>query len=249
MIQTTHIVNNNVSSSTANGTVEIGVVAGYSNNQHSHEYQVFNLDNPLLHIGRIGVSNADVFAIQFKFKSEDDYAFAVYLDGVNVSQKGGIKSLNEIPERQRYNYHAHEGKFVSRYKKTRGIRYINRYSQKNGENRELTFTTLEKAGINEVLLNDAALKNRIEIYVWRDVEGDDDDKISIDYSPDIIDDTKIGAGKATNQEYNNVPGLNNPEFLAKVIFIHTHTNNLSHLGKTLISIEDLVDPMDRVPTT
>ena len=94
MIQTTHIVNNNDSSATANGTVEIGIVTGYSDNEHTHEYQVFNLDNPLLHIGKIGVSNEDVFAIQFKFKSKNDYAFAVYLDGVNVSQKAGIKSLN-----------------------------------------------------------------------------------------------------------------------------------------------------------
>ena len=99
------------------------------------------------------------------------------------------------------------------------------------------------------MINDAALKNRIEVYVWIDVEEEYDDMISTDYSPDVIDDTKIGAGKATNQEYNNVPGLNNPEFLAKVMFIHMHKNNLSHLGKTLISIDDLIDPMDKVPIT
>ena len=249
MIKTTHIISSNVINSNAKGTLEIGIVTGYSNNNHSHEYQVFNLERPISHIGRIGVNNQDVFAIQFKFKSQDDYGFAVYLDGVNVSQTSGIISLNDIPESKRDNYKAHKAKFVSRHIETRDIRYINRYSQKNGENRELTFTTKENAGVNEVLLSDSSLKNRIEIYIWLDVKQKYYDVIDVALSPNVCDDTKVGAGKATNQEYKSIPGLDNPEFLGKVMFIHTHVKNVSHLGKALLSIEDLIDPMDRVPTT
>lgn len=248
MIKTRLSLNSNT---IAKNNLEIGIVSGFINNKHSHEYQVFDLEKPVPTVGKIGVNNQDVFAIQFKFNSQDDFAFSVYLDGVNVSQLNGISSLNEIQEHQRDNYNAHKGLFISCYSPTRKLGYIDRYNQKNGENRQFTFTTQENSGINEILINDPSLNNRIEIYVWREVEEEYDEMIdnNISYSRRRDTSTKVGAGKATNQEYNTTTGLNNPEFLGKVMFIHTNADNVSYLGKALLSIEDLIDPMDRVPRT
>lgn len=236
--------------------IEVGIVTGYRNSIHTHEYQIFDLKNPIQNVGLIGVDDKDIFAITFKSNFSDDFAMAVYLDGINISQKEGIVSLNQIEETKRNNYHSHIGKFICR-KHNESTAYLYRYSQKNEENRTFTFTTSPNMGINEVLISDASLENRIEIYLWKEKE-----KENISYytqlTPTVINEnedvskTKIGAGKATNDKYSTVEGLSNPIYVGKAMFVHINSNFLKHLGNTKIPVLtaenfDFDDPMDLVP--
>lgn len=252
MIKTTLYVNSISLSKRQNNEIEVGIVNGLINGIHTHEYQVFDLQNSTSNVGLIGVNNQEVFAIQFKFNTNDDYAFAIYLDGVNVSQSSGIHSLNEISEHKRGIYNAHWGKFISRNNPTRKVNYVNRYSQKNGENRLFTFTTAAHSGINEILINDPSLTNRIEIYVWKNEMIDVSDSAFSPPSSSV--NSKVGAGEATHEEYKKAENLSNPEFMGKIMFIHTQANNINHLGKALLSLEEIEklkndDPMNRVPRT
>jgi len=239
MAKTNLVINNDY-----NDSVAIGIIAGYSNGQHTHKYQVFDLANSIANAGIIGVNDKETFAVQFKFSTPGDYAVALFLDGVNVAQQNGIQSLNEIPENQRSNYKAHKSLFIAKITDKGRSTVVDRYSQKNGENRLFTFTTSANSGVNEILINDASLTNRIDIYVWGEEAYDD----MIDNNH-IFESrrTKIGAGEATHQEYKKARGLDNPFFLGKVMFIHTHADNVKQLGKALLSIEELNDPMNKVP--
>jgi hypothetical protein len=253
MVKTTLVANTSSFSDKENKGIEVGIVSGYSNGKHTHEYQIFNLENPTPNVGLIGVNNQEVFSIQLKFTTYADFAFAIYLDGINISQKNGIHSLNQIPEERRMIYKAHNGLFITRNTKKGTKAYINRYSQANGENRLFTFTTAANSGINEVLINDPSLTNRIEVYTWQDIEEEYDSMID-NFSPsDNNSSTKVGAGNATNVEYKKARGLDNPEFLGKVMFSHTNAKNVAHLGKALLSLEEIeklnYDPMNRVPRT
>ncbi len=235
-----------------NKGIEVGIVNEITNGKHTYEYQVFNLQNPSPNIGLIGVNQQETFAIQFKFLSEGDFAFAVYLDGINVSQKSGIHSLNEISEDQRSNYKAHKGIFITRNAKKEIRAYLNRYSQANGENRLFSFTTEINSGINEILINDPSLTNRIEVYLWQDIEEEYDYMISNFHFAPPLPSSKVGAGEATHDEYKKAEHLLNPQFLGKVMFIHTNSGNITHLGKSLVSLEEIEkskidDPMNRVP--
>lgn len=223
-----------------NSLVEISIVQGLNNSTHTHEYQIFPMANQFPSMGMIGVNNGDEFAINFKVKFTNRYAMAVYLDGVNVSQKSGIHSLNEISENNREKYSSHRGLFVSNSK----ISYLNRYSQKNGENRLYTFTTAKNSGINENLISDPSNLNRIEVYFWKEVLEVSDELPNFsstdDYSP------KVGAGKATNKEFTVAHHIENPLFLGKVTFIHQSSEELNHLGSLLLPVK-IDDPMDKVP--
>lgn len=222
-----------------NGLVSIGILSGYANGRHTHEYRVFDLANPIPHVGLIGVNTQETFAVQFRFDQAGDYAIALYLDGINATQRNGITSLNEIPENQREHYKAHKNLFISRISAKGRTATINRYDQISGENRLFTFTTADNSGINEILINDPSLSNRIEVYVWREEEVYDE-------MIGNIPATKIGAGDATHESYKTTTGLSCPKFLGKVMFIHTHAANVSHLGKALLTLEELNDPMNRV---
>ncbi len=233
-----------------NKIIEVGIVSGLNNGKHSHEYQIFDLKKPISNIGLIGVNSNEVFAIQFKFNCDGDYAFAVYLDGINVSQSSGIHSLNEINEDQRNEYKTHRGIFVIRDAKKHTKAYLNRFNQINGENRMFTFTTDVNSGINEILINDVSISNKIEIYFWKEIVEEEDymlgDAMICNFLPPQ---TKVGAGEATHEEYKKGTHLLNPEFLGKVIFIHVNAISVSHLGKTLLSLNELEDPMNNVPKT
>ena len=75
--------------------------------------------------------------------------------------------------------------------------------------------------------------NRIEIYLWQDIEEEYDDMIdNLTFAPPLPS-TKVGAGEATHDEYKKASHLINPEFLGKVMFIHTNSSNVAHLGKSL----------------
>lgn len=247
MIKTTLTVKSQYSHDNEN--VEVGIVSGLIDGMHSHEYQIFNLKKPMSNIGLIGVSSNDVFAIQFKFNCDGDFAFAVYLDGINISQSSGIHSLNEILEENRSVYKMHRGIFVIRDAKKNSKAYLNRFNQMNGENRLFTFTTEINSGINEILINDLSLSNKVEIYFWKEIVEEFDYMLGDAMICNFLPSTKVGAGDATHEEYKKGTHLLNPEFLGKVIFIHTHCNNLNHLGKTLLSINELIDPMNKVPRT
>jgi len=248
MRKTTISVDNQNLFENQNKIIEVGIVSRLINGKHSHEYQIFDLKKPISNIGLIGVNSNEVFAIQFKFNCDGDYAFAAYLDGINVSQSIGIHSLNEINEDQRNKYKMHRGIFIIRDAKKHKKAYLNRFNQINGENRLFTFTTDVNSGINEILINDVSISNKIEIYFWREIVEEFDEMIGnhILFMPAL---TKVGAGEATHEEYKKGTHLSNPEFLGKVIFIHVNANAISHLGKTLLSVNEIEDPMNNVPKT
>jgi len=249
MIKTTLTVKNQHISKNENANVEVGIVSGLDNRIHSHEYQVFNLKMSMPSQGLIGVNSNDVFAIHFKFTREGDYAFAIYLDGINISQSIGIHSLNEIFEDKRCIYKMHRGVFVLRDAKKDSTAYINRFNQINGENRLFTFTTDKNSGINEILIDDISLDNKIEIYVWKEIVEEFDDMLGEAMISNPPPSTKVGAGEATHELYKKGEHLLEPEFLGKVTFIHTHFSKVSHLGKTILSTNELLDPMNKVPRT
>lgn len=228
--------------------VNVGIVSGYLNNKHTHEYQVFNLKQPVENVGLIGVDNGDKFAISLKPNFFGRFAIAAYLDGVNVSQKNGITNINQIEESERDDYFSHKGKFISDYLHE-SASYLSRFSQKNEENRLFTFTTAFNTGINEILISDFSLLNRIEVYFWKETE-----EHGIFFSQREFQRTKVGAGEATNIKYKNVTGLYNPIYLGKAMFVHLNSGNLKHLGQTKISTTtsenfNFKDPMDLVPKT
>lgn len=248
-----------------NNYVEIAVVKDFSANSHHTEYAVFDLKYPEKNVKLMGVEDGDVFALSFATNCTETYAVAVYLDGVNISQRYGIHSLNSIPEFKRDQYNEHKGIFYMHPSGEEMVIYLDRYSQVSGKNRLFTFTTKEGGGINEVLIEDKSLRNRIDVYVWIDetVLTDDDYPrvlFSIEEPNDIrfrtsdkgIHDVKIGAGEETNKHYSTTDmRLSNPEFLGKATFIYMHRSNLEHLGRTLIPVGysefEYDDPMDLIP--
>lgn len=155
-----------------NRYVDVSIVKDFSGNRHHTEYAVFDLKNPMDNIKLMGVEDKDVFALSFATNCKQIYAVAVYLDGVNISQKYGINSLNDIPEFKRDQYDEHEGKFIMYPSGEDKVIYLDRYSQVSGKNRLFTFTTKEKAGVNENLIEDKSLTNRIDVYVWIDEHVD-----------------------------------------------------------------------------
>ncbi len=245
-----------------NGLLEVKIVLGYVENQgHRKEYNVFDLKRPVQGVGLIGVRSNDVFALNVTSGSNKRYAFAVYLDGVNISQRSGIHSLNEIEESKREMYNSHKGLFILPNK---GSFYIDRYSQLGGANRTFTFTDFENAGINENLINDTSLKNRIEIYVWEETPEEFEtvrfsmERSSCNSESDIRfskttepkKEVKIGAGEATNREYKSAKDLRKPEYVGKLMFVYVEQSKLSHLGKCVVRVGkefDFIDPMDLVP--
>lgn len=232
--------------------VEVGVVSGQKLNSHTHEYNVFDLKKPVKGVGLIGVENHDVFALQFSANFDDDFAYAIYLDGINVIQRYGIRNLNDISEDKRAIYNSH-AKFISR-DHHQNTRYINRFSQENSENRYFTFTMDKNTGINEILISDPSLEHRIEVYFWKEKKfepiietGYNRAMFKIDCIPNS--ESKIGAGESSYKEYKTATiSLRNPQYIGKALFIHLPAEKLSYLGETLIPVR-IVDPMDLVPRT
>ncbi len=151
-----------------NRYVDVSIVKDFAENRHHTEYAVFDLKNPMDNIKLLGVEDGDVFALSFTTNCKQIYAVSVYLDGVNISQEYRINSLNDIPEFKRNLYDEHEGKFIMFPTGEDKVIYLDRYSQASGKNRLFTFTTKEKAGVNENLIEDKSLTNRIDVYVWID---------------------------------------------------------------------------------
>ncbi len=232
--------------------VEVGVVSGQKLNSHTHEYNVFDLKKPVKGVGLIGVKNHDVFALQFSANFDDDFAYAIYLDGINVIQRYGIQNLNDISEDKRAIYNSH-AKFISR-DHHQNTRYINRFSQENSENRYFTFTMDKNTGINEILISDPSMEHRIEVYFWKEKKVEPVNERLFDMAMFKLDrnpnsESKIGAGESSYKEYKTATiSLRNPQYIGKALFVHLPAEKLSHLGETLIPVR-IVDPMDLVPKT
>lgn len=225
----------------------VSIVNDYQNNDFGYYYQVFPNKVKAENVGIIGVSNMDDFAIRIQYNYPLDYAFAVYLDGVNASQRSGIKSLSEIPEDKRNSYERHD-KFIARKHNSNPV-FLDRFSQKSEENRRFIFTNLSGHGINEVLIDDISQSHKIEIYFW--VNKPELDMV-INSRWNFTNKNKIGAGEATFQKFGTTEGLSNPVFFGKVMFVYLNDNSVEHLGKVKISkfnAENLNfdDPMDLVP--
>ena len=232
------------------GSINVSVVKGYNDKDHTHEYQLFDLKNPIKNIALIGVENNDEFAIKFQSNFLGRYGLAIYLDGINVSQKNGIKTLNEIPEEKRQLYSSHKIFIVTNNKKA----YLERFNQINGTNRKFTFTLSENKSINYNLIDDKSLLNKIEIYFWREIIIDETSTVEFHKVKLNEEDERsyIGAGRETNKSFGRTNSLINPEFLGKVMFVHIPKKNIQHLGENIISIKDVnnftfEDPMDLVP--
>lgn len=238
---------NLVSSKLIDNTITVSVVNNYNENDYSHYYKTFDLKKPVENVRLIGVESNDQFAIKIECKEYIDLSFALYLDGVSVSQKNGIKSLSEIKEDQRNDYNKHN-QFICRGK---GNFFINRYNQISDKNRKFVFTTLPNSGINEILISDNSKLNRIEIYFWQEEEEELNLPNSVDYMPGPIlksKSPKIGAGEETNQKFGQSSGLNNPEYLGKIMFIYVDEKVLKGPCKLSKDGEfDFYDPMDHVP--
>lgn len=130
---------------------------------------------------------------------------------------------------------------------------LDRYSQKNGENRKFTFTLDEAKGVNFNLIDDSSTKNRIDVFVWEESWNPLTERTrGLSNSRGATRGTKsaVGAGEATNRAYGTSSGLRQPKFLGRAVFIHTPYKNIQHLGSKYVgNVNDLVvtDPMDFVP--
>jgi hypothetical protein len=237
-----------------NDEIHLSVVNKFKDSDFDNYYSIFDLKKPIKNIGLIGVDDGEDFAIKFKSLGKNDFAFAIYLDGVNASQSNRIQNLSSIPEEKRTSYSNHNS-FTCRSNGKGGEFFLDRYSQKSDQNRRFVFTTKANHGINEVLINDPSKLSRIEIYLWIEEEVYYDHYA--DYLPEGIDDNaenspKIGAGNATNKKFTTSNGLDNPKYFGKIMFIYLASDKLKHLGNTKISklsVEnfDFDDPMDLVP--
>ena len=236
--------------------IEVGVV---SNKNHAKSYEVIQLNEPM-NTGLIGVNNGEEFALKFKPNKDIRIAFAVYLDGVNVDQSGDVINVKNIPKEEQSKLESHSYFFSS--EAASGSVILDRYNQKNKENRTFTFTTAHGGGINEVLIQDSSLANRIEIFLWMEyfssydfVDQDCDDLpfgVIHEMLPGSEDlNPKIGAGKATNKEYTTGKGIDSSVFLGKINFIYLDAKSISPLKNIIANLEpdNIIDPMDNVPKT
>ncbi|HOG04750.1 MAG TPA: hypothetical protein PK978_00745 [Paludibacter sp.] len=259
----TRVMSKNTSIKLSNeyASINIGVVTEYSNFKHKKEYIVYDIKNPLPNVKLIGVKSGEVFALSFKTNLDRKYAVAIYLDGVNISQKNGIHSLNEIAEKDRSDYNKHSGIFIVRNSKDI-FSYVDRYSQLNNANRLFTFTNITNAGINENLISDKSLESRIEIYAWVEkyIEEDirfrfrrDDTPLFRTIREKNVDKIKIGAGEATYEKYDTTKGLDEPEYLGKAMFVYVNEEIIKHLGASKKYASEtefkFKDPMDLIPKT
>lgn len=229
--------------------IEVGVV---SNKSHSKSYEVIQLKDPV-NTGLIGVNNGEEFALKFKHNKDIRIAFAVYFDGINVSQSGDVINVKNIPKEEQPKLESHSYFFSS--ESASGSVILDRYNQNNKENRTFTFTTAHGGGINEVLIQDSSLANRIEIFLWMEYFSsyDFEDRISFDLPHKLVEGSlpKIGAGKATNKEYAKGKGIDSSVFLGKINFIYLGAKSISPLQNVLtnLKLDSIIDPMDNVPKT
>lgn len=229
--------------------IEVGIVSG---NELNNGYEVIEIKRP--HgVGVIGVNNGEEFAIKFKPTFDSKFGLAVYMDGVNVNQAAGIINLNSILKDKMNDYDSHQS-FVVENSGNSNV-YLNRYNQINNQNRVFTFTTEKNSGINEVLISDPIMSNRIDIYLWIEYHPYfDENSTHLDYmlpGDDDLPSSKIGAGRATNEEYASGKGLSNPYFLGRITFIHLRSEELFNLKRILKNVnqfyaQDVVDPMDKI---
>ncbi|AVR44782.1 hypothetical protein C7S20_05600 [Christiangramia fulva] len=220
--------------------IEIKVVSDFNNYDHKHVYQIFPIGDDK---GLIGAEDGENFAINIKSNLDVRFGWSIYLDGINVIQSYGIKSLSDIPENERDNYDRHV-KFLG---ETEGNHYSHCYSQLNGENRRFTFTTKKGSGINEVLLNDPSHSNRIEIYLWREERDSDYDELPFAIE-DKESESKIGAGETTYTKFEEGENLRFPVFLGKITILHQEASRLKDSRNRIIQ-DYANDPMDKVPKT
>lgn len=238
--------------------VNVGIVSGLHKTGHSHEYQVFDLKNLIDNIGLIGVNDKEIFAIQLHSNFKERYAISVYLDGINISQKNGIISLNEISDEKLNIYSEHEVMVVSG-KEAKSTAYLDRYNQISDKNRVFMFSLNKAKSINDLLIKDASLLNRIEIFIWIEKPLNQGNQKDIFFSPDFnnVDfslkkRSYVGAGKDTNKRFGTTNHLERIKYLGKVMFIHLPADELIHLGEPLISVKNVEnfsfnDPMDLIP--
>ena len=243
------------------GNLFVGITQG--GYPHTHEYVPFNLKNPRKDARLIGVNEGDRFAVAFRTHDPScRYAFALYVDGINIAQKNGIKSLANIPEAMRADRSQHQCMVIT-FDKAEDPLYCDRYSQSSGANREFTFTLDDQKGVNYNTIQDPSQTSKIEVYMWKEVK-----QLIRSMGPTRSSGTTrgttrsaVGAGSATNKAYGvNKEKFQNPEFLGKATFVHLPSSALAHLGKCLVPVKkdeqlgfsfdsSKDDPMDFVPRT
>lgn len=228
--------------------LSVSIVHNYNEGDFENYYRIFELKRPVDNVGLIGVESLDNFAIKIHRKNNIDFSFSLYLDGLSISQKNGIVSLNDIEENYRKDYYKHI-QFICRHSGGNGSFFVDRFNQLNNKNRKFIFTDIPNTGINEILLGDISKSSRIEIYFWTKTESPFvlQSKVNAQWNTVSM---KIGAGEETNKEYKKGKGLENPEFLGKLMFVYVNQKdiNLNKSCKIPKDAEfDFDDPMDLVP--
>src|SRR5690606_18156992 len=152
--------------------LSISIVNDYKDGTFKNYYRIFQLKRPVPNIGLIGVESLDQFALKVCRKERTNFSFSLYLDGLSVSQKSGIMSINDIDENDRADYNKHN-QMICRNPQGNSTFFLDRFNQLSDKNRTFVFTDIHNTGVNEILLKDLSKTSRIEIYFWTEKSKDD----------------------------------------------------------------------------
>lgn len=214
----------------------VSLVSGASegDNNHKYEFVVYDLAKPFQNIGLIGTANAERFALKFQMQhSQDRFAFAAYVDGVNVCQTGGLLSLSTIlnPE----SYDAHRGSIlIGTSDRPKECLYLETFVQTTNESRKLVFTENKAKGVNVNLISEPSAMNKIEIFCWLERKVIQPKVGTSTPFDDSNSRGAVGAGEATYKEYGSTSRLSNPLYLGKATFIHLNYQVLAFLGDRVV---------------
>lgn len=201
---------------------------------HNYDFVVFDLAQPTQNVGLVGVENGERFGFKFQMQhSQDRFAFAAYVDGVNVCQSRGLSPLSAINNPE--SYFEHRGGIligISDYPKE--CIYVDTFVQKTNESRRLAFTHDKTKGVNYNLISEAQAMNKIEIFCWIERKVVQPEVSMSRGASRGFGDSAVGAGEATYKEYGRTSTLSNPRYIGKVTFIHLNAEILKHLGDRIV---------------
>ncbi len=225
-------------------------------NNHKYEFVVYDLAEPFQSIGLIGTGNPEHFALKFQMQhTQDRFAFAAYVDGVNVCQTHGLAPLSGVYHKESYDAHGYSI-LIGLSERPKECLYLDTFVQETNESRRLVFTHNQAKGVNTNLISDASAMNKIEVFCWLERKVAHPQVIS---NTPLFDDNSrsaVGAGEATYKEYGHAGTLSNPLYLGKATFIHVKSAILNVLGDRVVRNPAMLaapagkkDMMNKVPLT
>lgn len=201
---------------------------------HKYDFVVFDLANPVQNVGLVGVEDGERFGFKFQMQhTQDRFAFAAYVDGVNVCQSRGLSPLSAINNPESYSEHR-GGILIGISDYPKECIYVDTFVQKTNESRRLVFTHNETKGVNFNLISEPESLSKIEIFCWLERKIIEP-KIGMDRGMSRgMGGSFVGAGEATYKEYGSTSTLVNPLYIGKVTFIHLNADVLKHLGDRIV---------------